>query len=251
MQELSLELERCRQRAVEIKKVQNKILALQNETYAHISIIDTLKKQNESLYNEINNTQKESGNIDFEKDKLKQYASDAISFVNEKTVLQEQRSIEDIASILLKDTGIKTAVIKEYIPVINQLVNKYLDAMDFYVSFNLDDSFNESIKSRYRDNFSYASFSEGEKKRIDIALLLAWREISRMKNSVNTNLLILDEIMENSLDNTGSDYIMSLLSSLGNEVNVIVISHNVDQIVDKFDKILIVEKKHDFSEIKS
>lgn len=246
---LSLELERCRLRLIEIRKVQNQILSLRNEGYSYRSIADTLFKQNESLYEEIDNTQQDHGNIDLEKVKLKSHAEEAMEYVKHETALQERRSIEDISSILLKDTGIKTAVIKEYIPLINQLVNKYLTAMDFYISFTLDDAFNESIKSRYRDNFSYASFSEGEKARINIALLLAWREISRMKNSVNTNLLILDEIMENSLDSAGSECIMNLLSSLGDDVNVIVISHNVDAIVDKFKKVIKVEKRHDFSEI--
>lgn len=247
IQELAAELERCRQRASEIWKVKTQILTLRNESYAFISSIGNLNKQNESLYTDIAATKKEHGNIDLEKAKLKEYASEAMERVKAKTILQEQRNIEDIASILLKDTGIKTAVIKEYIPVINQLVNKYLNAMDFFVSFTLDDAFNESIKSRYRDNFSYASFSEGEKARINIALLLAWREISKMKNSVNTNLLILDEVMENSLDNAGTEYIMQLLTSLGADVNVVVISHNTDQLSDKFDKIIKVEKRNDFS----
>ena len=191
----------------------------------------------------------DQGNIDIERNILKGFASAAIENVNVKTDLQEQRNIEDISSILLKDTGIKTAVIKEYLPAMNTLINKYLTAMDFYVSFELDESFSECIKSRYRDNFTYSSFSEGEKKRLDLAILFAWREIARLKNSANTNLLILDEVLEGSLDSTGTDFIMNLLSTLGDDVNIFVISHNTDQIQDKFERILTVEKKHDFSEI--
>lgn len=246
---LALELERCRLRSIEVRKVQNDILSLKNETFTYASIIGTLNKQNESLALEISSMEADQGNIDIERNILKGFASAAIENVNVKTDLQEQRNIEDISSILLKDTGIKTAVIKEYLPAMNTLINKYLTAMDFYVSFELDESFSECIKSRYRDNFTYSSFSEGEKKRLDLAILFAWREIARLKNSANTNLLILDEVLEGSLDSTGTDFIMNLLSTLGDDVNIFVISHNTDQIQDKFERILTVEKKHDFSEI--
>ena len=122
-----------------------------------------------------------------------------------KTGLVEERHYLDIAGLLLKDTGIKTTIIRQYLPAINKLVNKYLQAMDFFVSFELDDAFNETIKSRHRDDFSYASFSEGEKAKIDLALLFTWRSIARMKNSANTNLLILDEVFDGSLDINGTD----------------------------------------------
>lgn len=251
LNELHQELGRCNTRKAEIDKITTEILASKKVIHGHKFTILALEQQNDNLEEDIKNTLKDQGNIDLERDKLKAYATDAIENVNAKTLLQEQRSIEDIASVLLKDTGIKTAVIKEYLPAMNTLINKYLTAMDFYVSFELDDAFNECIKSRYRDNFTYASFSEGEKKRLDLAILFAWREIARLKNSANTNLLVLDEVLEGSLDINGTDYIMSLLSSLGDDINVFVISHNIDQIQDKFDKILTVEKKHDFSEIKS
>ena len=121
--------------------------------------------------------------------------------------------------------------------------------MDFYVKFELDETFSETIKSRYRDEFTYASFSEGEKSRIDLALLLAWREIARLKNSANSNLLLLDEVLDGSLDVNGTDFIVGLLTELGDDTNVFVISHNIDAIVDKFDRVLRIEKRHDFSEI--
>jgi ABC-type molybdenum transport system ATPase subunit/photorepair protein PhrA len=169
--------------------------------------------------------------------------------VKQKTSLQERRNIEDISSILLKDTGIKSAVIREYLPVMNTLINKYLSAMDFYVKFELDETFSETIKSRHRDDFTYSSFSEGEKNRIDLALLFAWREIAKLKNSANTNLLLLDEVLDGSLDVNGTDFIINLLTQLGDICNVFVISHNIDQIVDKFDRVLTVEKRNDFSVI--
>lgn len=251
LEELYQELERCNNRKKEIDSIASEILTLNKIIHGHKFTILALEQQNCNLEDDIKNALKDHGNIDIEKAKMKEYGVNAVEHIKNKTLLQEQRNVEDIASILLKDTGIKTAVIKEYLPAMNTLINKYLTAMDFYVSFELDESFNESIKSRYRDNFTYASFSEGEKKRLDLAILFAWREIARLKNSANTNLLVLDEVLEGSLDINGTDYIMSLLSSLGDDINVFVISHNIDQIQDKFDKILTVEKKHDFSEIKS
>jgi ABC-type multidrug transport system ATPase subunit len=129
----------------------------------------------------------------------------------------------------------------------NKLINKYLAAMDFYVSFELDEAFNEIIKSRHRDEFTYASFSEGEKMRIDLAILFTWRQIAKMKNSVNTNLLILDEVFDSSLDTTGTDYFLSIMNSFGDNTNVFVISHKGDILVDKFHSVIKFEKKNDFS----
>ena len=150
---------------------------------------------------------------------------------------------------LLKDTVIKTKIIKQYIPVINKLVNKYLTAMDFFVSFELDEAFNESIKSRHRDDFTYASFSEGEKQRIDLALLFTWRAIAKMKNSVSTNLLLLDEVFDSSLDANGTDYVMNLLDTLDDDTHVFVISHKGDQLFDKFKNVIRVEKYQNFSRV--
>ena len=149
---------------------------------------------------------------------------------------------------MLNDTGIKTKIIKQYLPIMNQLINKYLMSMDFYVNFNLDENFNETIKSRFRDTFNYASFSEGEKMRIDLALLFTWRAIAKMKNSVNTNLLILDEIFDSSLDGQGTDEFLRILNTLGDE-NTFVISHKGDQLVDKFRNSIKFEKQQNFSRI--
>ncbi|ARW57037.1 recombination endonuclease [Synechococcus phage S-B64] len=155
----------------------------------------------------------------------------------------------NVASYLLKDSGIKSQIIKKYIPVFNQLINKYLQSMDFYVNFTLDEEFNEVIKSRFRDEFSYASFSEGEKQKIDLALLFTWREVARMKNSVATNLLILDEVFDSSLDTEGTNELLKILRSLGNETNVFVISHKGEILVDKFLRTLKFEKVNDFSKL--
>lgn len=139
-----------------------------------------------------------------------------------KKQLIEQKSYYETASLLLKDTGIKTKIIRQYLPVINKFVNKYLSSLDFFVNFNLDESFKETIKSRHRDEFSYASFSEGEKQRIDMALMLTWRAVAKLKNSANTNLLILDEVFDSSLDTNGTEYLMQILNML-DEVNLLLL----------------------------
>ncbi len=164
------------------------------------------------------------------------------------TLYNENEDLE-ILSGLLKDSGIKTKIIRHYLPLMNQIVNKYLSNMNFFVHFYLDDEFKETIKSRHRDDFSYMSFSEGEKLRIDLALLLAWREVAKQKNSVSCNLLILDEIFDSSLDSVGTDELMKILNILGKETNVIVISHKTDQLTDKFKYIYTLEKKNNFSKI--
>ena len=164
-----------------------------------------------------------------------------------KEVLQENAYYE-VASNLLKDSGIKTKIIKQYLPVINKLVNKYLSSLDFFVNFNLDESFKESIKSRHRDDFSYHNFSEGEKQRIDMALMLTWRAVAKLKNSANTNLLILDETFDSSLDANGTEELMKLLHMLEG-VNIFVISHKGDILQDKFSNVIRFEKVKNFSRI--
>lgn len=156
----------------------------------------------------------------------------------------------DAISELLRDTGIKTKVIRQYLPVMNKLINQYLQVLDFFVLFNLDESFNETIKSRHRDEFTYASFSEGEKQRIDLSLLFAWRQIARMKNSANTNLLILDETFDSSMDADGVDNLLKILYTLGKETNVFIISHKQDLLEGKFPRKLEFEKINNFSQLK-
>ena len=163
--------------------------------------------------------------------------------------LVHEKTLYEVAGVLLKDQGIKTKIIKQYVPIINKLVNKYLAAMDFFVNFELDENFSENIKSRHRDEFTYDSFSEGEKMRIDLALLFTWRAIARMKNSTNTNLLILDEVFDASLDNNGCDEFLKLIHQLGGEQNVFVISHKGDLLQDKFFSTIRSEKHKNFSRI--
>jgi DNA repair exonuclease SbcCD ATPase subunit len=154
----------------------------------------------------------------------------------------------DLATVILRDSGIKSRIIKQYVPVINTLVNKYLAAMDFFVKFELNESFEEKILSRHRDDFTYDSFSEGEKMRIDLALLFTWRSIARMKNSANTNLLILDEVFDASLDANGCDEFLKLIHNL-EQTNIFVISHKGDVLHDKFSNVIRFTKQKNFSRI--
>ena len=213
--------------------------------------ITLLNKHIADLEKEIEQNKTETSDIDKEKKALKELAQFALDKVGEKKKLIEDRNIEEISTQLLKDTGIKTAIIREYLPIMNMFINKYLTAMDAYIKFELDESFNETVKSRFRDEFTYPSFSEGEKMRIDLAILFTWRQIAKIKNSVNTNLLILDEIFDSSLDTAGTDYFLNLMNQLGEKTNVFVISHKGDQLFDKFRSVIKFEKKHDFSQVVS
>jgi DNA repair exonuclease SbcCD ATPase subunit len=194
--------------------------------------------------------------------------SDSASLEKEKQELVEMQGLLDnkqkscsninkqtdhlkVVAGLLKDGGIKTKIISKFIPVINQRINKYLQSMDFYVNFTLDDNFNEKILSRFRDDFSYASFSEGEKQKIDLALLFTWREVAKLKNSVSTNLLLLDEVFDSSLDQSATDELMRILKGLGEKTNLFVISHKGDVLYDKFERIVEFSKDGDFSTMAS
>ena len=161
--------------------------------------------------------------------------------------LHQDRDTLGVVAAMLKDGGIKTRIIKQYVPVMNKLINKYLSAMDFFVQFELNESFEETIKSRFRDEFSYGSFSEGEKLRIDLALLFTWRAVSKLRNSVTTNILIMDEIMDSSLDNAGTEEFLKIINELTADSNVFIISHKGDQLYDKFENIIKFEKHKNFS----
>lgn len=180
---------------------------------------------------------------------LQSAITDITTLTNGVQHRMSERVLIDTAISLLKDGGIKTKIIKQYVPIINKLVNKYLDRMGFFVNFNIDENFNEVIKSRYRDEFSYANFSEGEKTRIDLALMFTWRSIAKMKNSVNTNLLILDEILDGSLDANGTDEFLKIIQTLTDDTNTFIISHKTDTIADKFDKTYRFEKHRNFSRL--
>jgi DNA repair exonuclease SbcCD ATPase subunit len=181
--------------------------------------------------------------------KLEVYQEEFSQIEERCTSVSRQKDEYEVVSNLLKDSGIKARVIKKYIPVINKLINKYLTSMDFYVNFTLDEEFDEIIKSRYRDEFSYASFSEGEKQKIDLALLFTWREIARMKSSVSTNLLILDEVFDSSLDASGTEELLKILKNLDSSTNTFVISHKGEILTDRFMHNIRFDKVSDFSKI--
>jgi DNA repair exonuclease SbcCD ATPase subunit len=182
-------------------------------------------------------------------EELQNLKNDLKTSITTKESLSKQKQVLDVAASLLKDGGIKTKIIKQYIPVINQLINKYLSAMDFFVNFELNENFEETIKSRFRDEFTYASFSEGEKMRIDLALLFAWRAVAKLRNSSSTNLLIMDEVFDSSLDGGGTDEFIKILNGLAQDTNVFIISHKGDQLYDKFHSVVKFEKVKNFSRI--
>ena len=207
------------------------------------------KRQIKAIEKKIDEATGSNSSLKKEKDKLKQLAKDGLKV--EESLLDEKKTRDNYNTVtnMLKDTGIKSTIIRKYLPVMNQLINRYLKELDFYVSFELDENFMETIKSRFRDEFSYASFSEGEKMRIDLALLFTWRTIAKMKNSANTNLLILDEIFDSSLDTAGTDDFLKILHTVSDKTNVFVISHKTESLQDKFASTLRVEKKQNFSVI--
>jgi DNA repair exonuclease SbcCD ATPase subunit len=228
-----------------VKEISSKNILLST----HNSAVSILNKQNEQLRKEMESSKADTTNINEEKVKLKDLAQVALNNIARKGELDSEKELHDVSGILLRDTGIKTAIIREYLPVMNKMINQYLNQMDSYIHFELDEAFNETIKSRFRDEFTYASFSEGEKMRIDLAILFTWRQIAKLKNSVNTNLLILDEIFDSSLDVNGTDYFLNLMTTLGEHSNVFVISHKGDQLFDKFRSVIKFEKRNDFSVI--
>lgn len=237
-----------RLRLQEIRTVKKTIAESNNVIIDNNSKIIAEQNYIRKLEKEINSSTAGMANIEEEKTKLKTLAKEVIDASEEKATLVEEKHYLDIAGLLLKDTGIKTKIIKQYLPVINNLVNKYLQVQEMFVHFELDETFTEIIKSRHRDTFSYASFSEGEKARIDISILLAFRSIAKMKNTANTNLLLMDEIFDSSLDTNGADFVMTLLNTLGTNSNVCVISHR-DALFDKFSNVIKFEKINGYSRI--
>lgn len=198
---------------------------------------------------EVKEHKQDTGSIKSEKEVIKDLKKQTKDSSKSHEKLIHQKALYEAAWTLLRDAGIKTAIIRQYVPIINKLVNKYLSALEFFVQFELDEKFNEVIRSRYRDEFTYSSFSEGEKMRIDLALLFTWRAIAKMKNSTNTNLLILDEVFDASLDTSGCDEFLKLINQMGDGVRVFVISHKGDILADKFSETLKMEKYKNFSRI--
>ena len=245
--ELVVELDKTQERHDAIQDIIKQI----RENDAHVGSltfsITEMEKFNATLQSEIEELQ--SGDVsksDFKK--LEKMKKSLKSFEKQKEGLRVEQTYSEAARNMLMDTGIKTKIIKQYLPIMNKLINTYLTAMEFYVNFTLNENFEETIKSRYRDEFTYDSFSEGEKMRIDLALLFTWRAVAKMKNSTNTNLLILDEIFDSSLDSSGTDEFLKILNTLDGE-NVFVISHKQDVLVDKFTSTIKFEKLKNFSHV--
>ncbi len=231
-----------------ITETQKKINALQVKVASDNSSITEMNKQITKLnkqIEEIRNASSVSEKDENELSAIKEQLSGIKTHIN---TFIDELNYYSTAALMLKDTGIKTKIVKQYLPVINKLVNKYLTTLDFFVNFNLDESFKETIKSRHRDDFSYASLSEGEKQRIDMALMLTWRAVAKLKNSTNTNILILDEIFDSSLDANGTEDLMKILAVLEN-TNLFVISHKGDILQDKFRNVIRFEKVNNFSRI--
>lgn len=204
-----------------------------NEKIEDLKVVETVKDTKEA------------------EDKLSKDKEEREKLILQRAEQSKLSSYMDALAELLRDTGIKTKVIRQYLPVMNKLINQYLQTLDFFVLFNLDESFNETIRSRHRDEFTYPSFSEGEKQRIDLSLLFAWRQIAKMKNSANTNLLILDETFDSSMDADGVDNLLKILYTLGEDTNVFIISHKQDLLEGKFPRKIEFEKVNNFSQIKS
>ena len=242
-QKLDILLEKISERQI----INNEIREINDTISSYNKEIQWKKKQIQDIEEKINTGTVVS--LKKEKEKLKEIAKDGMKVEESLLDSRKTRDDYDVVSNMLRDTGIKSVIIKKYLPVMNQLVNRYLKELDFYVSFDLNENFEETIKSRFRDEFTYSSFSEGEKMRIDLALLFTWRTIAKMKNSANTNLLILDEIFDSSLDGQGTDDFLKILHTVSDNTNVFVISHKTESLQDKFASTLQVEKKQNFSVI--
>ena len=235
----------------EIMTKQQEVISIQNTmkelSWKERTLNDSINKlleENNSLTDVSGNKAKNLKQLDTFEKKKENALLTKVEEVNNRNVL-------GVVSTILKDSGIKTKIIKQYVPIMNKLINKYLAAMDFFVQFELDESFNETIRSRFRDDFSYASFSEGEKMRIDLALLFTWRSIAKIRNSASTNLLIMDEVFDSSLDASGTDEFLKLINELTSDTNVFIISHKGDTLIDKFTNVIKFEKVKSFSRLAS
>lgn len=242
IEDSSRRLEEIQEVQDQIEKIQKSIGILQSEVVSNQKFIAKIQKEIEELKNEQSGNSNVQERIDDSEEELE-------IMHKKKQTLVEQSHYFDIAQMLLKDQGVKQKIIKQYVPIMNKLINKYLAQLEFYVGFELNESFEETIKSRFRDVFKYDNFSQGEKMRIDLALLFTWRAVARMKNSVNTNLLILDEVFDSSLDTNGTDDFLKLLNTLTEKTNAFIISHKGDALYDKFNDVLRFEKYKNFSRL--
>jgi len=246
---LEEEFNKLNERLNSILEIEKNINNHQSELIKLNTQVTQVNEYNNRLLNEIKEITDNHDNLEEDNEKLKELKKTLESYIEIAKELSSDKQYYEHAAVLLKDTGIKTKIIKQYLPIMNKMINKYLSSLDFFVNFNLNESFEETIKSRHRDVFSYASFSEGEKMRIDLALLFTWRQIAKLKNSTNTNLLILDEVFDSSLDGIGTEEFLKLLNTLDKNVNVFVISHKGDQLFDKFRSVIKFVKKNNFSQV--
>jgi len=246
---LNTEVQLTLEKILEIEKTNEEITKIQNIISENNWKIKTNMDQLKLLHEENISLSDVKGSRQKEYKKLDSFKSSLLKQMEIKEETSHRKETLNVVSMILRDTGIKTRIIKQYIPIMNKLINKYLASMDFFVQFELDEAFNETIRSRHRDDFTYASFSEGEKMRIDLALLFTWRSIAKIRNSASTNLLIMDEVFDSSLDSTGTDEFLKIINELISDTNVYIISHKGDQLLDKFHNVIRFEKHKNFSRI--
>jgi len=250
LSELVEELTKQEEKVMEFGKISNKMQEMNVEIAKISTSLEALKKHTDQVWVDFNNIGQKDTDIENIKLELEEMARNIKEAETNLNKVQEEKSYVDVLREILNDKGAKAQIIRKYVPIMNQLINKYLQQMDFYVSFHLDEEFNETVKSRFRDTFNYNNFSEGEKMRIDLALLFTWRDIARMKNSTNTNLLILDEIFDSSLDNSGTDDFFKIIKGCTKE-NIFIISHKGDILFDRFTNIIKYEKVKNFTRLEN
>ena len=248
LSDLLEEISKVETKVTEFAKISNKINDMNVEIAKINTSLESIKKHSDSIHEELTMAGQRDTDIDQIKKDLEDMSAELGVADGHLTDVEEQKGYVDILRQILNDKGAKAQIIKKYVPIMNQLINQYLQSMDFFVSFHLDEEFNETVKSRFRDTFNYNSFSEGEKMRIDLALLFTWRQIAKMKNSTNTNLLILDEIFDSSLDGQGTDDFFKIIKHFEKE-NIFIISHKGDILFDKFTNIVKFEKYKNFTRL--
>ena len=244
------EISKQEQKVTAFSQVSNKISEMNLELAKITTSLEALKKHTDQIWIDFNKAGERSNDMETIKLELEDMSREITAAKENLNKVQEEKKYVDVLREILNDKGAKAQIIRKYVPIMNTLINKYLQQMDFYISFNLDEEFNETVKSRFRDTFNYNNFSEGEKMRIDLALLFTWRDIARMKNSTNTNLLILDEIFDSSLDNSGTDDFFKIIKNLSKE-NIFIISHKGDILFDRFTNIIKYEKVQNFTRLQN
>ena len=248
LKELDEAINEEQERERQFLALSKEISKLQNDISKDNVRISECQRQIGNLESEVQELTEQIANRNTEHEKLETFKDNLTTTFGELASRKDTINYYDFSYSLLKDGGVKTKIIKKYLPLINQQVNRYLQMMDFYINFTLDEEFNETVQSPIHEDFSYSSFSEGEKMRIDLALLFTWREVARMKNSVNTNLLIMDEVFDSSLDGFGTDEFLKIIRFVIKDANVFVISHK-ESLFDKFENLIKFEKHKGFSRI--